>query len=64
MLGLPTFTNVAHHHGKLPADLQADRVKAEADSRKFAFGEYANALLRGSSLPEDDRQKVAAQLAR
>ena len=64
VLGLPTFTNVAHHHGKLPADLQADRVKAESDSRNFAFGEYASALLRGSSLPEDERQKVAAQLAR
>jgi carboxypeptidase C (cathepsin A) len=64
VLGLPTFTNVAHHHGKLPPDLQADRVKAEADSRRFAFGEYASALLRGSSLPEEERQKVAAQLAR
>jgi carboxypeptidase C (cathepsin A) len=64
ILELPTLTNVAHHHGKLPADLQADRMKAEAASRQFAYGEYASALLRGSRLPEAERIKVAAGLAR
>jgi carboxypeptidase C (cathepsin A) len=64
VLGLPTLTNVAHYHGKLPADLQADRAKAEAEAREFAYGEYASALLRGFGLPEAERQKVAARLAR
>jgi carboxypeptidase C (cathepsin A) len=64
VLGLPTLTNVAHYHGKLPADLQGDRVKAEAASRQFAFGDYAGALLRGSNLPEVERQKIVAGLVR
>lgn len=64
VLELPTFTNVAHHHGKLPADLQVDRATAEAESRRFAFGAYASALLRGNNLPDEERQQVAAQLAR
>lgn len=64
VLGLPTLTNVAHFHKKLPADLQADRAKAEAAARQFALGDYATALLRGSSLPDEERLKVAANLAR
>jgi carboxypeptidase C (cathepsin A) len=64
VLELPTFTNVAHHHGKLPADLQADRASAEAAARQFAYGEYASALLRGSRLPDAERMKIAAGLAR
>jgi carboxypeptidase C (cathepsin A) len=64
VVSLPTLTNVAHYHGKLPADLQADRLRTEAASRQFAFGEYASALLRGSSLPDVERQKIAASLAR
>jgi carboxypeptidase C (cathepsin A) len=64
ILELPTLTNVAHYHGKLSADLQADRAKAEADCRQFALSEYASALLRGNGLPEKERQQVAARLSR
>jgi len=61
---LPSYTATAHFHGKLPPDLQADRAKAIAESREFAQGEYANALIRGASLPAADRARVAAKLAR
>ncbi|MEI6871205.1 MAG: peptidase S10 [Verrucomicrobiota bacterium] len=61
---LPTLTNVAHYHQRLVPELQADRAKAEAESRAFAQGEYALALLKGNTLPEDERQQIAKKLAR
>ena len=61
---LPAYTATAHYHGKLPPDLQADRAKAIAESRAFAQGEYALALLRGASLPAAERTRVAEKLAR
>lgn len=63
-LFLPSFTAVAHAHGRLPADLQADRAKALAESEAFAAGEYLTALYAGAALPEARRQAVAGQLAR
>lgn len=63
ILALPTLTNVAHHHGKLSPELQADRSKAETQARTFAFGEYANVLLRGNSASTEERNRVAAKLA-
>jgi carboxypeptidase C (cathepsin A) len=64
VLELPTLTNIAHAHGKLPEDLQADREAAEKESREFATNEYSVALLKGSALPEADRKKVADKLSR
>ncbi|MFM7035735.1 MAG: S10 family peptidase [Planctomycetia bacterium] len=63
-LFLPSFTAVAHAHGRLPADLQADRAKALAESTDFAAGEYVTALYAGAALPAATRQTVAAKLAR
>lgn len=63
-LFLPSYTAVAHHHGRLPADLQADRAGAIAEAEAFAAGEYLMALYAGSSLPEERRADVAAKLAR
>jgi carboxypeptidase C (cathepsin A) len=63
-LFLPSFTAVAHAHGRLPADLQADRAKALAESEAFAAGEYLTALYAGAALPEARRQAVAGKLAR
>lgn len=64
ILALPTLTNVAHHHKKLPPDLQADRAKAEAEARAFSLGDYASALLKGNTLSSDERQRIAAKLSR
>jgi carboxypeptidase C (cathepsin A) len=61
---LPAYTATAHYHKKLPADLQANREKAIAESRTFAQTEYASALIKGNTLPPDQRTKVIAQLAR
>jgi len=61
---LPALTATAHYHKKLPPDLQADFKKAVAESREFAFGEYAAALLKGSDLTQAEREAVVKKLAR
>ena len=63
-LFLPSFTAVAHAHGRLPADLQKDRAAAIAASRQFAAGDYVQALHAGATLSADQRQATAAMLAR
>ncbi|HEX5789607.1 MAG TPA: hypothetical protein VFY13_00575 [Luteolibacter sp.] len=57
---LPTYTSVAHHHGRLKGDRDA-LVEA---SRRFAMGPYAQALMEGTALTDDvERCKaIAAQL--
>ena len=64
ILTLPTFTATAHYHKKLPPDLQPDYEKAVRESRAFANGDYALALLKGHTIAPDERQRIAAQLAR
>ncbi|MCU0770975.1 MAG: peptidase S10 [Verrucomicrobia bacterium] len=61
---LPALTATAHYHKKLPADLQADLGKAIRAAREFARGDYALALLRGSTLTPEEREDVAARLVR
>lgn len=61
---LPALTAVAHYHKKLPPDLQADRAKAIAESRAYAFGEYSHVLLMGSELTPEQRAAAVAKLAR
>ncbi len=63
-LFLPSYTAVAHYHGRLSAELQADRDKALAEAESFAAGEYVTALYAGASLPSEQRSAVAAKLAR
>lgn len=57
---LPGFTAVAHHHKRL----EGDRDKLVADATKFAFGEYASALLQGADLPKKKREDIAQKLSR
>jgi len=61
---LPTFTATAWYHKKLPPDLQGDLKKAVDESRRFAFGEYVQALVRGNLLSEAERKSVAQKVAR
>jgi carboxypeptidase C (cathepsin A) len=63
-LFLPSFTAVAHAHGRLPPDLQADRAAALSASQAFAAGDYVQALHAGATLQADQRQATAAMLAR
>jgi carboxypeptidase C (cathepsin A) len=64
ILFLPSETAAAWYHKKLPADLQADRKKALAESEQFALGEYSRALLQGSDLSAAERQQTVKKLAR
>jgi carboxypeptidase C (cathepsin A) len=62
---LPGLTATAHYHKRLPPDLQSmAQDKAVAAARAFAQGEYATALLRGAALADDERARIAGQLAR
>lgn len=61
---LPAMTAVAHYHKKLPPDLQADRTKAIAESRAYAFGDYAHVLLMGHDLTKEQRAAAVTKLAR
>jgi len=56
---LPSYTAVAHFHGKL----QGNRNDLVREAREFAFGDYADALSQGRSLTPERKQAVAARLA-
>ncbi len=56
---LPAYTAMAHYHGKLKGDRDALVERA----RQYAAGAYATALLKGFTLDEAGRNKVAAELA-
>src|SRR5713101_8683437 len=64
ILYLPTYTAIAWYHKKLPADLQGDLRKAIEESRKFAVGEYADALMTGDTVPASRRGEIMQKLAR
>ncbi|MCP5537389.1 MAG: peptidase S10 [Akkermansiaceae bacterium] len=56
---LPAYTAIAHYHGKL----KGDRDTLVKNAREFAAGPYATALLKGYTLDDASRKKVAAELA-
>lgn len=56
---LPAYTATAHHHGKIKGDRDALLIRAHT----FAGGDYATALLKGYTLSDDERAKVAAELS-
>jgi len=64
ILYLPTYTAIAWYHKKLPNDLQADLQKAIAESKAFAVGAYADALMAGDALPAAKRTEIAQKLSR
>jgi carboxypeptidase C (cathepsin A) len=65
ILYLPTYTAIAWYHNKLPPDLQSGEVqKAIEESRKFAVGEYADALMTGDVLPSARRAEIMQKVAR
>ena len=64
VLYLPTYTAIAWYHKRLPAELQGDLQKAADESRRFARGEYSDALMSGDVLPAPRRTEIAQKLAR
>jgi carboxypeptidase C (cathepsin A) len=64
ILYLPTYTAIAWYHKKLPGDLQSDLQRAIGESKAFATGEYADALMKGDTLPAARRTEIAQKLSR
>lgn len=63
-LWLPSYTAIAHFHHKLPKDLQSLSVDAAVEqARLFAIERYGPALLRGTSLPADQFDAIAKEVA-
>jgi carboxypeptidase C (cathepsin A) len=63
VLFLPTYTATAWYHKKLSPDLQSDLRKTLDEAEQFALGEYASALLQGSRLPAEARDRIARKVA-
>lgn len=63
ILYLPAYTATAHYHKKLSPELQKDFDAAMQQSRDFAFGDYALALLQGNTLSDTERAEVAQSLS-
>jgi carboxypeptidase C (cathepsin A) len=64
ILFLPTYTATAWYHKKLSGDLARDFKKAINEARQFAGGEYTVALMKGTSLSDQERSQIAAKMAR
>lgn len=61
---VPTMAAAAHHHGRataLPATAAGAEVRAEAE--RFATGELATFLIRGASMPAEERDVVIGRMA-
>ncbi len=60
-LVLPSFAASAWYHHKLP-EAPAQLAPLLAEVEKFAMSDYAMALEAGSTLPDEQRQAIAAKL--
>jgi carboxypeptidase C (cathepsin A) len=64
VLYVPTYTATAWYHNKLNADLQAKPLTdVLAEVEAWVLDTYVPALMRGTSLTDDERQTIAQQLA-
>jgi carboxypeptidase C (cathepsin A) len=62
---LPGYVTTAWYHHLLAPDLQKQSVEQIAElGRKFAHGEYAQALEQGDEISSADYQKVVSDMAR
>ncbi len=64
ILYLPSYAATAWFHQRLAPELQRDLAATLKEVQTFALGPYAVALLQGSSLPADERARIAEQVAR
>lgn len=61
---LPGYTACAYYHKKLAPELLGGDFQGLWNRvREFSRGAYANALLRGASLPAEDRERIAAEMS-
>lgn len=63
-LYLPTYTAAAFYHQKLSSELQADLQKTLKEVKKWTTDVYTPALLLGDRLSDDQRKKIASDMAR
>jgi len=65
LLVVPTYAATAAYHGKLSDEVVGDDLRAFLrEVEDFTYDELAPALIRGDRLPADERQAIAARLAR
>ncbi len=64
ILFLPSYAATAWYHHRLSDDLQKDLMATLAEVEAFAMGDYANALMQGDDLKDEDRLLVSRRLAR
>ena len=65
VLFLPTYAATAWYHKRLPDDLQElDLTVFLREVEAFAAGDYTLALMKGSTLPAEERAAIVTQLAR
>ena len=64
ILYLPSFTATAWYHNLLDEGLQVDLHQTLKEVEAFAVGEYTLALMKGTDLPEDERQEITRKLVR
>jgi carboxypeptidase C (cathepsin A) len=63
VLFMPAYTATAFYHNRLPASLQQDFLATIKEAEDWAYGEYAVALMKGDSLGNEEKRKVAEKLA-
>ena len=61
VLYLPTLAATAWYHGAIPDRPDLESFHAEVE--RFAYDEYAPALLKGFTIDEDEKQAIAKKLA-
>ena len=65
LLYLPTYAATAWYHQKLPDELQQKPLRDVLEEvEAFALGDYALALMKGSSLPAETRADITRRLSR
>ncbi len=64
ILYLPSYAATAWYHHRLSDDLQKDLLATLAEVEAFAMGDYANALMQGDDLKDEERLLVSRRLAR
>ena len=60
ILFVPGYTATAWYHGKI--DKKTPLKTWLKESEEFALGEYASALMKGASLPKEERKRIAEKL--
>ena len=64
ILYLPAYAATAWYHQRLAPELQKDLQATLREVEAFAIGDYATALLKGSSLDAGERSRIATRVAR